>query len=164
LDLLLQYIYWLLQNSWGPTWADGGYGKIARGENLAEIEEGAYYFRSWVDGGDIPPCLDGADSGLSAGGPNIPCNQASGGPYGNLCTHPHYGSSVSANCPASCSACPGGNGDAASWGSLLQAKHTTKTSAELVIEQVGSINSQADLIEILNAVGERLRHAENGDL
>lgn len=151
--------YWLLQNSWGPTWADGGYGKIARGRDLAEIEQGAYYFRLWEDGGDIPPCLDGADTGLSAGGPNIPCSQANGR-YGNLCAHPHYGSGVSSNCPASCGACPGGNGDAAGWGSLLQ----TKAATQSVIDQIGTIKSQADLIEILNAVGDRLRQAESGDL
>jgi len=155
--------YWILQNSWGPTWADGGYGKIARGTNLAEIEEGAYFFRAWEDGGVVPPCLDGADTGLSAGGPNIPCSE-SNGRYGNLCTHPHYGPSVSSNCPSSCNACPGGNGDAAAWGSLLQSKHTKKSSTESVIDQIGSITSQADLIEILNAVGDRLRHSENGDL
>jgi len=155
--------YWLLQNSWGPTWADGGYGKIARGRNLAEIEEGAYYFRSWVDGGDIPPCLDGADTGLSAGGPNIPCGQANGR-YGNLCAHPNFGQQVSNNCPASCNACPGGNGDAAGWGSLLQAEQTKNKSTQSVIDQIGAISSQSDLIEILNAVGERLRLAEKGDL
>jgi len=152
--------YWILQNSWGPSWANNGYGKIQRGNNLCGIEEGAYYFRLWVDGGDVPPCLDGADTGLSAGGPNIPCSQANGR-YGNLCTHPGYGAGVSANCPASCGACPGGNGDAAGWGSLLQAKTSSKQS---VIDQIGSIKSQSDLIDILNAVGERLRHAEQGDL
>jgi len=155
--------YWLLQNSWGPSWADGGYGKIQRGTNLCGIEEGAYYFRAWVDGGDVPPCLDGADTGLSAGGPNIPCNQANGR-YGNLCAHPGYGPGVSANCPASCNACPGGNGDAAGWGNLLQTKLVKNSSKQSVIDQIGTMNSQADLIEILNAVGDRLRHAEQGDL
>lgn len=155
--------YWILQNSWGPSWADGGYGKIARGSNLAEIEEGAYYFRSWEDGGDVPPCLDGADTGLSAGGPNIPCDQANGR-YGNLCAHPGYGPGVSSNCPASCGACPGGAGDAAAWGSLLQTEKTKNTSKQSVIDQIGTIKNQADLIEILNVVGDRLRLAEKGDL
>jgi len=155
--------YWILQNSWGPSWADGGYGKMARGSNLAEIEEGAYYFRAWEDGGDVPPCLDGADTGLSAGGPNIPCSEANGR-YGNLCAHPGYGPGVSSNCPASCGACPGGAGDAAAWGSLLQTKQTKNTSKQSVIDQIGTIKDQADLIEILNAVGDRLRLAEKGDL
>lgn len=154
--------FWLLQNSWGPTWADGGYGKIARGSNTAEIEEGAYYFRAWEDGGDVPPCMDGKDTGLSAGGPNIPCSEANGR-YGNLCTHPGYGQGVSNNCPASCNACTGGAGDAAAWGTLLQTKQS-ENKKQSVIDQVGAIKSQADLIEILNAVGDRLRLAEQGDL
>merc|ERR1711862_463865 len=84
----------------------------------AGIETGAYYYRTWVEGGDVPPCMDGADTGLSAGGPNIPCSDANGR-YGDLCNHPSYGATVSGNCPASCNACVGGNGDAAGWGSLL---------------------------------------------
>jgi len=172
--------YWILQNSWGPSWADGGYGKIARGSNLAEIEEGAYYFRAWEDGGDVPPCLDGADTGLSAGGPNIPCSEANGR-YGNLCTHGGYGAGVSANCPASCGACPGGAGDEAAWGegaspgpspspspasapvecpagcspSLLQAGASSSTQS--IVDIIGTMKSQTELIEILNAVGNRLR-------
>jgi len=182
--------YWILQNSWGPSWADGGYGKIARGGNLAEIEEGAYYFRASEDGGDVPPCYDGADTGLNAGSGNIPCDQAAGPrPYGNLCEHPNYGAGVSANCPLSCGACLGGDGDAAAWGagggaaspspgpspapapvncpagcspSLLQTKASTSQS---IIDHIGTIKSQTELIEILNAVGDRLRtRAESGDL
>ena len=42
--------YWTIQNSWGPDWADGGYARIIRGNNLAGIEDGAYYMRAWVEG------------------------------------------------------------------------------------------------------------------
>jgi hypothetical protein len=31
--------YWIVRNSWGPGWGDGGYFKIARGKNCCEIEE-----------------------------------------------------------------------------------------------------------------------------
>jgi len=30
--------YWIVRNSWGPDWGDGGYFKMARGTNLCEIE------------------------------------------------------------------------------------------------------------------------------
>lgn len=31
--------YWIVRNSWGPDWGDGGYFKILRGSNHCEIEE-----------------------------------------------------------------------------------------------------------------------------
>lgn len=176
--------YWILQNSWGPDWADGGYGKILRGSNLADIETGSYYYRAWVEGGDVPPCMDGADTGLSAGGPNIPCSDANGR-YGDLCNHPSYGATVSGNCPASCNACVGGNGDAAGWGSLLakpgkdqkgkgkekgekpptpsillgEKKHLS-SSTHAVIEQIKNMK-KSDLAAVLNAVSSAM---SEGDL
>lgn len=99
--------YWTIQNSWGTSWADNGYGRIKRGVNLAGIEENGFFMSAWVDGGTIPPCFDGVDTGLSAGGPNILCEDAPN-LYGNLCTHSTYGDIVTGNCPMSCGACPGG--------------------------------------------------------
>jgi len=34
--------YWLLRNSWGPTWGHGGYVKVLRGENVGGIESQAF--------------------------------------------------------------------------------------------------------------------------
>merc|ERR1719262_1079710 len=30
--------YWLVQNSWGPEWGEGGYIRMARGENESGVE------------------------------------------------------------------------------------------------------------------------------
>lgn len=34
-----QIPYWIVRNSWGPEWGDGGYFKFLRGSNHCEIEE-----------------------------------------------------------------------------------------------------------------------------
>jgi hypothetical protein len=31
--------YWIVRNTWGPEWGDGGYFKILRGSNMCKIEE-----------------------------------------------------------------------------------------------------------------------------
>merc|ERR1719240_2161845 len=120
--------------------------------------------------------MDGADTGLSSGGPNIPCSDANG-KYGDLCHHPSYGATVSGNCPASCNACVGGNGDAAGWGSLLaKPKHQKKgkekgekphkpsslledkhlsSSTHAVIEQIKNMK-KSDLAAVLNAVSSAM--------
>jgi hypothetical protein len=41
--------YWILQNSWGPEWGSGGYGRIPRGKDVIGIESGgATYFEANV--------------------------------------------------------------------------------------------------------------------
>merc|ERR1712232_301909 len=50
--------YWIIQNSWGPTWAESGFAKFKRGSNTAGIEEKAYYPRAWIEGGRKPECVE----------------------------------------------------------------------------------------------------------
>jgi C1A family cysteine protease len=35
--------YWVLKNSWGPSWGNNGFGKIARGQNMCSIEDWVNY-------------------------------------------------------------------------------------------------------------------------
>ena len=35
--------YWVSRNSWGPYWGEGGYVRIARGENMCEIASQVSY-------------------------------------------------------------------------------------------------------------------------
>lgn len=116
--------YWVLQNSWGHDWAEHGYGKFLRGENLAEIEDLAYYMRAWVKGGSIPPCYDGTSSGMKKMNmktekpEHISCAAATdpNGFFGNTCIDKEFGAEVSASCPVTCGACKGGMGSAEDWG------------------------------------------------
>merc|ERR1712199_141801 len=43
--------YWKVKNSWGTSWGEGGFGKVARGENMCSIED-------WVN----YPMIDAADA------------------------------------------------------------------------------------------------------
>ncbi len=35
--------YWIVRNSWGKDWSNGGYAKMQRGTNFAGIEYAAEY-------------------------------------------------------------------------------------------------------------------------
>jgi hypothetical protein len=38
--------YWIIRNSWGPEWGEGGYGKIERGSNTCGIDSYASFITS----------------------------------------------------------------------------------------------------------------------
>jgi hypothetical protein len=98
--------YWQIQNSWGHSWFDNGYAKVIRGVNWCGSENGAFVFQAWVQGGTEPPCLDAENTGLFGPTGAIPCSEAKGGMYGNLCAS-QYASTITSNCPQTCGVeCP----------------------------------------------------------
>ncbi|CAE8683872.1 unnamed protein product, partial [Polarella glacialis] len=89
--------YWLIQNSWGTNWGQGGFAKVVRGVGFMGIEERGTIIRGYVDGGGKLPCFDASTSGYSSGGRPLSCAYMK--PY---CTHSNYGSTVTNNCPVTC--------------------------------------------------------------
>merc|ERR1719498_2064585 len=105
--------YWLIQNSWGPRWGEGGRVKFGRGKNLAGIETRSAVPRVWVSGGIEPACQDSASgSGLTRGGGQaVPCSDVA-----SYCNNGRFGATVKSNCPKTCGACGGFNGKGTSPG------------------------------------------------
>jgi len=64
---------WKIQNSWGASWQENGFGKFERGVNLAGIEEGAYWMQAFVEGGKRLTCSDTDQD-------------STGDPWGDKCT------------------------------------------------------------------------------
>merc|ERR1719310_585075 len=50
---------------------------------------------------------------MNSGGRDIPCSEAKGGRFGDMCGR---NPSVKSSCPVTCGACAGGMGDAEKWG------------------------------------------------
>jgi len=96
--------YWILQNSWGTSWGTNGFARVKRGANVVGIEEEAFYLRTWIEGSKEPGCIDGKESGLSAGATSILCSQMKSGAFGppDLCP---FGNAKKM-CPVSCGLCP----------------------------------------------------------
>lgn len=99
--------YWLIQNSWSPKWGDDGTIKVVRGANLHGIENGVFYFRSWVEGApkpEMPECRDAEFiDGLKTPSGPVPCSGA-----GGYCDHPEFSANIKLSCPATCNVCPTG--------------------------------------------------------
>ncbi|CAE8683873.1 unnamed protein product [Polarella glacialis] len=89
--------YWLIQNSWGTNWGQGGFAKVVRGVGFMGIENRGTIIRGYVDGGSKLPCFDASTSGYSSGSGPLSCAYMK-----SYCTHSTYGSTVTNNCPVTC--------------------------------------------------------------
>lgn len=97
--------YWTMQNSWGPSWADGGYYKVIRGNNIAGIEDEAIFIRTWVAGEDEPPCWEPEKCTAVTMGDGSSPTCANVKDWGWCEKYAHWGTKE--GCPVSCGLCTG---------------------------------------------------------
>lgn len=97
--------YWTMQNSWGPSWADGGYYKVIRGNNIAGIEDEAIFIRTWVAGEDEPPCWEPEKCTAVTMGDGSSPTCADVKDWGWCEKYAHWGTKE--GCPVSCGLCTG---------------------------------------------------------
>lgn len=100
--------WWLIQNSWGDGWADGGYAKYLRGTNLFGIETNAFFIRAWATGGEVPPCFNGQSTGISISSDGVTWTEITcamvAGSYNHLCTGAGK-ETIGDACPVACGLC-----------------------------------------------------------
>jgi cathepsin B len=116
--------YWTMQNSWGPSWADGGYYKVIRGNNIAGIEDEAIFIRVWVKGEDEPPCYEPEKcTALTSGGGHPKCSEVKDNGWCDL-----FGGSPAEMCPVSCGKCKGSTPGLPNGSPSASPKFTTTTT------------------------------------
>ncbi|CAE8640929.1 unnamed protein product [Polarella glacialis] len=82
--------YWLIQNSWGTNWGQGGFAKVVRGVDFMGIEDRGTIIKGYVDGGSKFPCFDASYWGA-------PCADRK-----SWCNHSIHGSMITDDCPVTC--------------------------------------------------------------
>ncbi|CAE8584826.1 unnamed protein product, partial [Polarella glacialis] len=83
--------YWLIQNSWGTNWGQGGFAKVVRGVGFMGIEDRGTIIKGHVDGGSKFPCFDASHIGT------LSCADMK-----SWCNHSTYGSMITDDCPVTC--------------------------------------------------------------
>lgn len=90
--------YWLIQNSWGPSFGVNGFGKLIRGVNLYGCEDEVMYFKAYLDGATAPrfKCRD-TEGTIQGVNPPSYCRDMA-----DYCSW----TNVVRACPVMCNACP----------------------------------------------------------
>jgi cathepsin B len=137
--------YWTMQNSWGSSWADDGFYKVVRGNNIAGIEDEAIFIRVWVDGQDEPPCYEPERcTALTSGGEHPTCATVKANGWCDV-----FGGSPGDSCPVSCGKCtgstPGLPGGSPSASPSPPATTTTTTTTTPPADKKACITDHTDL-------------------
>jgi len=97
--------YWLVQNSWGTNWGQGGFAKVVRGVGFMGIEDRGTIIKGYVDGGSKIPCADAEYAGFSTcctKGKTIRVTCADAKWYCTESKYNRFAATVTKNCPATC--------------------------------------------------------------
>lgn len=115
--------YWEIRNSWGKDWANKGYGRLTRRNDICNILSDVYYIKYTALGGK-------GEGGDKAGEFDVCKDKFSNCRELSAYCNDKYNPQIGEGCPKTCGTCKGGNGGGSGGGNDANCKDKYSNCAD----------------------------------